>query len=125
MEKYSIVEYFNSFYSFYSVEKKSFPFGLNYKLWNIVMLKILYSRSFNNTHVEEDSNIGYFIVSKEILYNIVVSSFRFIPYAFCVPLCSTAILIYQNIRRAAVQFISSLLLHISCKYIFPCNWMEY
>lgn len=29
----------------------------------------MYSRTFNNTHVEENSNIGYFIVSKKILYN--------------------------------------------------------
>lgn len=62
-------------------------------LYIIIVVEDMYSRTFNNTHVEENSNIGYFIVSKKILYNIVVSSFRFIPYAFCVPLCSTAILI--------------------------------
>lgn len=48
----------------------------------ITVVEDMYSRTFNNTHIEEDSNIGYFIVSKEILYNIVVSSFHFIPYAF-------------------------------------------
>lgn len=66
------MEYFNLFIRI-TGEKFFFPIWLNHKLWNIAIPYIIchvedmYSRIFNNAHVEEDSNIGYFIISKEIV----------------------------------------------------------